>query len=401
MLPVFVLIIAGLVNILVFLLIILSYTTNILMPFQLIEIIIMVLALGFFDYLVIEKALCLKKRKTFKYVIHVNGIRGKSTTTRLIDAGLRGCGFKVFTKTTGTLPYMINTNNQDEMVKRLGNANIREQIKMINKAHKEGAEVLVLECMAVNPELQYISEHQILEADVTVITNVRLDHLQDMGDSLEDIAYAFCNTIPTNGHLVINDSEYAKIFKEYSKKLNTICHIAKSYEEEETLDTFKENIAVSLEVARALNLDEEKFFEGMKNYHHDFGAFEKIKLDDMIFLNGLSINDPESIETVYNEIIKTYNPKDITILLNSRSDRPTRVLQHIDLLSKLTCKKIKVFGSNPTYVKNKLSKKTNVNIEVLTNIESLKEEKIVFAIGNIGGKGMEIIEYFRKNGEKI
>ena len=51
MLPVFVLIIAGLVNILVFLLIILSYTTNILMPFQLIEIIIMVLALGFFDYL--------------------------------------------------------------------------------------------------------------------------------------------------------------------------------------------------------------------------------------------------------------------------------------------------------------------------------------------------------------
>ena len=76
MLPVFVLIIAGLVNILVFLLLILSYTTNILMPFQLIEIIIMVLALGFFDYLVIEKALCLKKRKTFKYVIHVNGIRG-------------------------------------------------------------------------------------------------------------------------------------------------------------------------------------------------------------------------------------------------------------------------------------------------------------------------------------
>ena len=60
-----------------------------------------------------------------------------------------------------------------------------------------------------------------------------------------------------------------------------------------------------------------------------------------------------------------------------------------------------MFGSNPTYVKNKLSKKTNVNIEVLTNIESLKEEKIVFAIGNIGGKGMEIIEYFRKNGEKL
>ena len=40
-------------------------------------------------------------------------------------------------------------------------------------ANKQKAEILVLECMAVNPELQYISEQHILEADVTVITNVR------------------------------------------------------------------------------------------------------------------------------------------------------------------------------------------------------------------------------------
>lgn len=401
MLPIIVYIISGIVNIIVLVLIILSYTTEIIPAFTLLEIIIMILALGYFDYLVYEKIKCSKKRNTFKYVIHVNGIRGKSTTTRLIDAGMRNCGYKVYSKTTGTLPYIINTDNIDEKVKRLGNANIREQIKMIDKAHKEKAEVLILECMAVNPELQYISEHQILEADITVITNVRLDHIQEMGENLEDIAYAFCNTIPTNGHLVVNDSEFVKLFKEKANELDTVCHVAKPYDKEDTLDTFAENIAVALEVARVLNLDLDLFFEGMKNYHHDIGAFSKIKCEDTLLLNGLSINDPESIKTVYNEIIKEYDPNTITILLNNRSDRPTRVIQHIELLKDLSCKKIILMGSNLTYVKNKLSKTVNVDIEILDSFEKLKEEKIIFAIGNIGGKGMEVIDYFHNNGEKI
>ena len=175
----------------------------------------------------------------------------------------------------------------------------------------------------------------------------------------------------------------------------------KPYDKEDTLDTFAENISVALEVARVLNLDLDLFFEGMKNYHHDIGAFSKIKCEDTLLLNGLSINDPESIKTVYNKIIKEYDPNTITILLNNRSDRPTRVIQHIELLKGLSCKKIILMGSNLTYVKNKLSKTVNVDIEILDSFEKLKEEKVIFAIGNIGGKGMEVIDYFHNNGEKI
>lgn len=386
------------INLLLILFIILSYTIDLTIKLSLLDVIIIVLVVGYFDYIVYEKIITSIRRASFKYVIHVNGIRGKSTTTRLIDAGIRNCGYKVFSKTTGTIPTIINTKNEEVKIHRLGNANIREQIKMVKRAYKEQADVLVLECMAVNPELQYICERQILEANITVITNVRPDHIQDMGETLDDLAVAFCNTIPKEGHLIINDGDYSKLFSEKAKELKTECHIAKEYKGSDTLDTFEENIALALEVANVMNLDVDLFFEGMRNYHHDFGAFSEALINNTIFLNGFSINDPVSIKKVYEKILNKYDANKITILLNSRSDRPTRVIQHIELLKELPCKKILISGSNPKYVKNKLQKDINTELDILDKITDINNEEIVFAIGNIGGKGMDIIKYIQTNG---
>ena len=44
-------------------------------------------------------------RKKLAHVVHVNGTRGKSTVSRLIEAGLREGGMRVFCKTTGTDPH--------------------------------------------------------------------------------------------------------------------------------------------------------------------------------------------------------------------------------------------------------------------------------------------------------
>ncbi len=60
--------------------------------FKPITIILLVLSLLYIGYVVFEHFYYKAKRKKIKRVIHVNGIRGKSTTTRLIDAGLRACG---------------------------------------------------------------------------------------------------------------------------------------------------------------------------------------------------------------------------------------------------------------------------------------------------------------------
>ena len=165
-------------------------------------------------YLIYEKSYNKKIRRSFKHVIHVNGTRGKSTVSRLIDAGLREAGFSVFTKTTGTSPRIIHTDGHESEIKRKGKANIREQIKIMRNAAAEKAEILVIECMAVKPELQLVCQRDIIKADIGVITNARLDHQDEMGHSLNDIIRALGSTIPHNGVLFTADEKAYDFYKE-------------------------------------------------------------------------------------------------------------------------------------------------------------------------------------------
>src|SRR5450631_4519454 len=52
--------------------------------------------------------------------IHVAGTRGKSTTTRLIAAGLRAGGRRVMAKTTGTEPRLIGPDGTEAPWRRRG-----------------------------------------------------------------------------------------------------------------------------------------------------------------------------------------------------------------------------------------------------------------------------------------
>ena len=120
----------------------------------------------------LEKVIHDRQQKDFLAVIHVNGIRGKTSTCRLLDAALR-TKYQVFTKTTGTDPVWIGIDGTEHPIRRWGPANIHEQLKMLRKAHQQRAQIVILECMAVQPELQRICQEQIVQSEITVITNVR------------------------------------------------------------------------------------------------------------------------------------------------------------------------------------------------------------------------------------
>ncbi|MCM1043434.1 MAG: poly-gamma-glutamate synthase PgsB [Corallococcus sp.] len=365
-----------------------------------ITVILIVLSLLYIAYVVAEHYYFAAQRKKIKTVIHVNGIRGKSTVTRLIDAGLRECGLSVMSKTTGTIPTIIDVSNTPNRIKRLGPANIREQLAVIGKAAKAKADVLVVECMAVNPELQYVSERRILHADINVITNVRADHLDVMGEDLESIAYSLANTTPNNGVVVLGEDKFKNVFQLCADKTGSKVVVADKYEGEELLDTFAENIAVALKVCETLGLDKMVFFEGMKKYIHDPGAIAVYKCGKTVFINGFSINDPDSTVAVYNDtVVKRFGSDNMTLLLNTRPDRPFRIDQHIKMLTEIRFASVIIIGSNKGYVKKQLAKR-GISARTIKSLDELLNETYIFGCGNIASDGMKVVEFFKTCGEE-
>jgi len=92
--------------------------------------------------------------------IHVNGTRGKSSVTRLIGAALREGGVNVITKVTGTYPRLILEDGSEASIYRKESPNIIEQLSIVKYAAKRKAEAIVMECMALQPQYQWITEKQ-------------------------------------------------------------------------------------------------------------------------------------------------------------------------------------------------------------------------------------------------
>ena len=172
------------------------------------EYILIALCAVYLLYLAGEKLLLSRCRSSFVHVIHVNGIRGKSSTVRLIDAGLRGGSVRVLSKSTGTLPMILHVDGREEQIERRAPANIREQRDMMRLARRERAQVLVVECMAIHPEGQRASE-DMLRADLAVVTNVRPDHTDVMGETREEICDALLSMRPHKGDLFTCEADMA------------------------------------------------------------------------------------------------------------------------------------------------------------------------------------------------
>lgn len=378
------------------------------------EIIIIILSLLYVLYLFFEKINLDKNRKNLKYIIHINGIRGKSTVSRLIDAGLRAGGYKVFTKTTGTSPRIIDTNAKEFEINRQGKANIREQISVITWASKEKAEVLILECMAVKPELQYVCENKILKSDIVAITNVREDHLDEMGDSLDKIADSLSNTIPKKATFFTADKNYFNFFKNRCEDKNTRAFLSKNIKNEYWEIDFPNNIALAIDICKYLNVDERIALEGMRTYHKDPGSLKVLtylnkKNFRIFFVNTLAANDPDSTEIILDRVcIKTYWNNERYLLVNNRADRLSRLKQFVNFTIKFENRfdKILISGENKNLfykylLKNRIDKNRIIILSDEKYFENIEDDSLIFAVGNICRLGKKLVDYFEERGEII
>ena len=273
--------------------------------------------------------------------IHVNGTRGKSSVTRLIAAGLREGGLNTFAKTTGTIPRIINNKGNDVELHRLRTASIGEQIKLIRYFSKYKPDALIIECMAVNPQYQWISEHKIVKSTIGVITNVRPDHLDEMGTTIDDIALSLSNTIPYNSKVFTSEKDCLDPLKKIASNRNTILEVAdeesigSEYTNQLSFIEHPENIELALKVCAEVGVKKDVVLKGILKAQPDPGAlfiwdihYEKNKNK---FVSAFAANDPNSTMKVWNLISKGRDNKKC-IFLNTRNDRRYRTIQLIELV---------------------------------------------------------------------
>lgn len=273
----------------------------------------------------VERLLRDRARAAIPIRIHVNGTRGKSTVTRLIRGALAEAGIPALAKTTGTEARLILPDGREQPILRRGRANIREQLWALRVARRVHARAVVLECMAVRPELQWVAEHRMVRATIGVITNVRSDHAEVMGRTLAEVAASLANTIPRRGLLVTGEAAFLDCFREEAAGLGTTVRLAARGAAAADLPAWwNEDAALALEVTRALGVPDGVALVGMRRAVPDPGAAREVPLEaGLAALDASAANDPESLRLLLAPYLQA--GRHLVFVFNHRADRPERL----------------------------------------------------------------------------
>lgn len=376
-----------------------------------------VIMAGAFALGVAEKRLVTRNIQKIPLRIVVNGIRGKSTVTRLITGILKEAGYRVVGKTTGSAARMIYWDKEEEEIiyRRPEGPNISEQKAVVRKAAKKGADALVSECMAVHPDYQKALQEELVQANLVVIVNVLEDHMDVMGPTLDQIAEGFTNTIPYNGQLIVSKNEYVNYFKRVAKRRQTKVYVAdddlisESYLKKFKYMVFPQNASLALAVADALGIDRQTSFKGMLKAHPDPGAAEVWTLPsigrNVYFINGFAVNDASSTLSMLERINALgYATDNATVIMNCRPDRVDRSQQFAeDVLPYMNVKKIIAMGQITRPIKDAFDEgrfraEEFVNMEdapissIMKELRKQEPNSVIFSVGNIHGDGEPLLE---------
>ena len=300
--------------------------------------------------------------------IHVNGTRGKSSVTRLIWAALRAAGIPALAKTTGAAPCLLLPDGTEQPLRRRGKPNIREQLRTLWLAKRTGARAVVLECMAIAPDLQWTAEQEMMRATIGVITNARTDHTEVMGHTWDEIAASLANTIPRRSVLVVGESRLVAAYercaaargsrmlvaavgvrpssgaatpagREASESTSAFSRAGFAAHEEGRTSTDqpwqRDNEAIALAVTRELGIADAVALAAMSGLHPRTGdamqGTVQCGQSSLPYLDSRKANDPESFLQVLDWFLASLvrgnvQPQRPLLIYNHRSDRPHRLL---------------------------------------------------------------------------
>jgi poly-gamma-glutamate synthase PgsB/CapB len=357
--------------------------------------------------------------------IHVNGTRGKSSVTRLIAAGLRAGGKRTVAKITGTLPRVVLPDGREAAIIRLMGANIIEQKYIFRYAVSEKPDAIVIECMAVNPIFQWITERKFIRSTISVITNCRPDHLDLMGSTEQSVTMSLSNTIPTGGVCYTAENKHFNLLEKVARQRDCAIHkIRPTDVTDQEMSQFRyiehaENVQLALAVCAEAGIPRDVALRGMQSANPDPGALRKYTIHDggkaITFYNVFAANDPDSTGRVIEMVTGNLTGVEKIIILNSRSDRLFRSHQLVDAVNKLDFSYLLLTGEIPDKVeayalhvgipKDKIFALGEPLPEVIYKkvLDLTNSESHVLGIGNIAGRikyGAQIVAHFKHKSRK-
>jgi gamma-polyglutamate synthase len=242
-----------------------------------------------------------------------------------------------------------------------------------------------------------------------VICNVREDHLDEMGPTLDDVARSLSRSMPKGGICVTAERDRLHILQEEAGKRD--CELVvvdpDSVRDDEMQRfrwiTFKENVAIALAVAHLCGVGRGEAMAGMVAARPDPGT---VTVDTYVtprghlaFANVFAANDPES--TLMNVHLLEdrgllYDP--LTVVINCRPDRIERNGQMGELTGRIQPDRIVLIGEQTHSARAKVPRELadrvvdlGGDLDVDAFLDSVAfgpgGQAYVVTIGNIHGQG--------------
>jgi len=353
-----------------------------------------------------------RARARIPLVIHVNGTRGKTQTTKLITHILRAHGMRAMGKVTGDQPRLIECDGTVTRIRRRTPPSIAEQAWTIRQAARRGAEALVVECMAIRPELQNVSERSILRSDIGVLTNVRPDHLDVQGRSMPRIAESLCAGIPYDAIVFTAEKEQFERLERTAHGRRTRLVLVRPHDEAALgrNHLYPENEALALAVCEHIGIDRTSAQQAIETFQDGDADTLTIRVcsqgKTVTVVNALSANDPVSTRMRWEEETNRLGGDAPWIgLYCHRRDRSFRARLFGPMAMECGFDRCllagdRVFRSRQTFPGGVDLSGTSRAEPLWARIsEHAEDGAVVFAFGNRGGVGGRLVDYLRERGD--
>jgi poly-gamma-glutamate synthase PgsB/CapB len=207
---------------------------------------------------------------------------------------------------------LILPDGSEREIARPGSASIREQVRLVALAAELGADTIVAEMMSIGPEYLAVESGRILRPATLAVTNVRLDHLDEMGRTRDAVARTLAAAFPGRAAVLFPEEELQPAFEKAAARtgsmLRPVGRPADGQGESEAtrlpLGQFEPNVRLARAVLASLGVEEATARRGMAEAPPDFGSLRVWRgrfggpARPAVCVSAFAANEPESTSAV-------------------------------------------------------------------------------------------------------